>query len=121
MRQWILACVETHARCSQSPNSDLPTRLLDLCGGEALQDIILVETDQLFSQLRYATLSHLWGTHQPLTTSKASLNSRKQGIIMDALPQTYRDAIRVCRALEVRYLWLDSLCIVQDDESDWVA
>jgi hypothetical protein len=35
------------------------------------------------------------------------------------LPQTFRDAIFVTRALSVQYLWIDSICIIQDDEQDW--
>src|SRR5438034_1924444 len=38
---------------------------------------------------------------------------------MRALPKTFQDAVLLTRALGVRYLWIDSLCIIQDDEKDW--
>ena len=38
---------------------------------------------------------------------------------MAKLPKTFRDAVSVTRALDVRYIWIDSLCIVQDDLEDW--
>ncbi len=40
------------------------------------------------------------------------------GIYISALPQTIRDAIQVTRHLQVRLLWVDSLCIVQDDADE---
>jgi hypothetical protein len=36
-----------------------------------------------------------------------------------SLPPTYQDAVTVCQALNIDYLWVDSLCIVQDDKRDW--
>ncbi|KAH0422188.1 heterokaryon incompatibility protein [Colletotrichum camelliae] len=44
---------------------------------------------------------------------------RRDGIPWDAMPKTFQDAITVCQRLGVYYLWIDSLCIVQDDEQDW--
>ncbi|KAF2419752.1 HET-domain-containing protein, partial [Tothia fuscella] len=69
--------------------------------------------------VNYTTLSHCWGSHSPLTTTAATLSARKMGIPLDTMPQTFRDAIRLTQYLEVEYLWIDSLCIVQDDDSDW--
>jgi hypothetical protein len=69
----------------------------------------------------YATLSHCWGGYQPLRTTKAKLGSHLQGISFTDLPRTFRDAAITCRRLGIRYLWIDSLCIVQDDEEDWQA
>lgn len=37
------------------------------------------------------------------------------GMPITELPQTFHDAIEVCRALNIRYLWIDSLCIIQND------
>ena len=36
-----------------------------------------------------------------------------------AVPKTYLDAIAVTREPGIQYLWIDSLCIVQNDDSDW--
>jgi hypothetical protein len=67
------------------------------------------------------TLSHCWGGEQPLTTTLSTLERRKTGMPMDSLPALYRDAIEVTRKLGVNYLWIDSLCIIQDSKEDWVT
>ena len=43
------------------------------------------------------------------------------GIPVFELPKTFQEAIEISRALHLRYLWIDSLCIVQNSESDWAA
>ncbi|KAF2670488.1 HET-domain-containing protein, partial [Microthyrium microscopicum] len=67
----------------------------------------------------YASLSHCWGTSSHPLTTKATLESRKRGFPVAELAQTFQDAIFVTRALGIRYLWIDSLCICQDDRADW--
>ncbi|KAH8809995.1 heterokaryon incompatibility protein-domain-containing protein [Hyaloscypha sp. PMI_1271] len=65
------------------------------------------------------TLSHCWGSLQILTTKKDNLNAHKQGIDLTTLPKTFQDAIEVTRSIGIKYLWIDSLCIIQDDIEDW--
>ncbi|KAF4627580.1 hypothetical protein G7Y89_g10574 [Cudoniella acicularis] len=67
----------------------------------------------------YVTLSHCWGSLTILTTKKNNLSLHKKSIELAALPKTFQDAIQVTRSLGIRYLWIDSLCIVQDDLEDW--
>ena len=67
----------------------------------------------------YAALSHCWG-HKPfLRTLAGSLEAHKSEIAWERLPQSFQDAIAFTRHLGIRYLWIDSLCIVQDDQHDW--
>lgn len=40
---------------------------------------------------------------------------------MDDLPKTFRDAVTFARGMGIGYLWIDSLCILQDDRDDWLA
>jgi hypothetical protein len=47
------------------------------------------------------------------------MHSRMQGIDVNIMPQAFKDAIVVGRLLEIEYLWIDSLCIIQDDSNDW--
>ncbi|KAH6847555.1 heterokaryon incompatibility protein-domain-containing protein [Chaetomium sp. MPI-CAGE-AT-0009] len=69
---------------------------------------------------RYAALSHRWGAEiRRLTTETATLGQRMQEIPFADLPKTFRDAVTVCRALGIEYLWIDSLCIIQDDSKNW--
>lgn len=68
----------------------------------------------------YVTLSHCWGNSQPLTTTRETLQDRQQEIALSTFPKTYKDAVLITRGLGVKYLWIDSLCIVQDDKLDWI-
>lgn len=53
------------------------------------------------------------------TTTTSSLVDRKRGIDLEVMPKTFQDAVKVTRKLGFRYLWIDSLCIIQDDAEDW--
>ena len=52
-------------------------------------------------------------------TTKQTIKERMAGFPLDLLPEIYQNAISVTRELGVRYLWIDALCIIQDDSSDW--
>ncbi|KAK0754411.1 heterokaryon incompatibility protein-domain-containing protein, partial [Schizothecium vesticola] len=67
----------------------------------------------------YVCLSHCWGRFQPLQTTRENLHAWKANIPWAQVPQTFRDAVFVTRRLGFRFLWIDSLCIVQDDKQDW--
>ncbi|EAA26535.1 hypothetical protein NCU03484 [Neurospora crassa OR74A] len=73
------------------------------------------------SALQYITLSHCWGPPEkrPITTTRANLSVRTERISFAELPETFQDAVVLTRKLGQRYLWIDSLCIIQDDENDW--
>ena len=64
---------------------------------------------------KYIALSHCWGQGQNFTTTRASIAQRYAGIPTDEMPKSYRDAVTLARMLSIRYIWIDSLCIVQDD------
>lgn len=65
------------------------------------------------------TLSHCWGNLKILTTTKDNLARHKKVIDFGTLPKTFQDAIEVTRHMGIQYIWIDSLCIVQDDLDDW--
>lgn len=68
----------------------------------------------------YVALSHCWGTGDDLK-SKMMDFQRELRIGMDPklLPKTFRDAVHFTRQIGVRYLWIDSFCIIQDSDADW--
>jgi hypothetical protein len=69
---------------------------------------------------RYLTLSHRWGHGcEKFSTTQDNVDQRKVGLDISELPKGIQDAIQVARNLEVQFIWIDSLCIVQDDDSDW--
>ncbi|KAH8600172.1 heterokaryon incompatibility protein-domain-containing protein, partial [Bisporella sp. PMI_857] len=97
-----------------------PTRLLDLQAfGNNCLDIRLIEIPIRDSP--FATLSHCWGAsgNTKCQATMRALRDLRDRILYTDLPKTYRDAITVCRSLEIRYLWIDSLCIIQDSKEDW--
>jgi hypothetical protein len=67
----------------------------------------------------YMTLSHCWGGSTPLKLTQDSLESHKKGILFHMLSKTFREAIMVVRRLKFNYLWIDSLCIIQNSTEDW--
>lgn len=100
-----------------APSQQLPSRVLDL-GDDKLR----LECDvQNIPNIRYATLSHVWGNDPDsyLQLKIATLDAFRNEVPFDAIPTKYKDAIRITRALGIRYLWIDSLCIIQDSPEDW--
>jgi hypothetical protein len=71
---------------------------------------------------RYVALSYCWGdtsVHPPLKTTTGNISDHIRGIRTKDIPRTILDAIAVTKAMGLRYLWVDALCIIQDDEYDW--
>ncbi|KAI7916788.1 hypothetical protein M0657_005406 [Pyricularia oryzae] len=125
---WIKECVSSHPLCLQAGAVGtrwLPTRLIDVVHQGEIDSVRLVTTASepalLGSFARYATLSHCWGTSSFLTLTKSRFSALSRGIPLGNLPRTFQEAIIVCRHLEVPYIWIDSLCIVQDDMEDWLS
>ncbi|KAK0638242.1 hypothetical protein DIS24_g10030 [Lasiodiplodia hormozganensis] len=70
---------------------------------------------------KYAALSYCWGpqTARTLKTESHSLEDRLRGIRLEHFPKTIRDAVLVTRVPGLQYIWVDALCIIQDDRTDW--
>ncbi|KAI3393859.1 hypothetical protein diail_3534 [Diaporthe ilicicola] len=100
----------------------LPTRVIDV-GRNETEPIRLVETNhEPVITDRYIVLGHHWDRlNREQRTHTDTIAQRKERISYDELPATFQDALRVTRALGVRYLWIDALCIIQDDPSDWAT
>ncbi|KAK1758752.1 heterokaryon incompatibility protein-domain-containing protein [Echria macrotheca] len=126
--QWLRRCQADedgkHRQCNTSSAGWLPTRLLDVDSVVATSRLKLVtprDTPGAFvSDKRYMTLSHCWGrvALPTLTTQNLAVRLR-DGIPLSQLPKTFRDAAQVAHWFRVRWLWIDSLCILQDSEADW--
>lgn len=114
-RQQIDECVHGHERCksSASPNPFLPTRVVDCAD---LSRPRLVSTIGRCGE--YLALSYVWGGDQVHKTTKSNISTYEQGIAPSLLPPTICDAIRVTHMLGFRWLWIDSLCIIQDSDED---
>ncbi|KAH7071492.1 heterokaryon incompatibility protein-domain-containing protein [Paraphoma chrysanthemicola] len=95
----------------------LPSRLLYI--HPYLDRVALVKTTAQ-SQL-YAVLSYCWGGTQDFRTLTSNLVRFERGFSVASLPQTLRDAVTVAKRLDIAYLWIDALCIVQDDPTELQA
>ncbi|KAF7539254.1 hypothetical protein G7Z17_g12456 [Cylindrodendrum hubeiense] len=112
---WIRICDQKHDVCQHRGSSTSIPRL-------RLVDIENMCVTEVVGQERpqFATLSYVWGTTPflRLTTDNIA-NLQKPGSLRDTSPPlTISDAITVCARLQIKYLWVDSLCIIQDDETD---
>jgi len=114
---WLSDCVASHPNCPQSPTSRLPSRILDLGLSTGTSDLRL--RANVKGHGRYATLSHCWGKSQPLQLTQATNDEFQHQITYESLPKTFQDAVTTTRLLGLRYLWIDSLCIMQDSKPDW--
>ncbi|KLU80985.1 hypothetical protein MAPG_00081 [Magnaporthiopsis poae ATCC 64411] len=120
IRRWIKKCDDEHQSCKAGEVTPLPTRVLDVGASHNTPSDDAVRLWESGGRTGlYLALSHCWGNSQPLTTTTATLGERKSGIPIAKLPKTFSDAVKVARVLGIRYLWIDSLCIVQDSPSDW--
>jgi hypothetical protein len=78
-----------------------------------------VDTDQLPLSTQYVALSHCWGTETFFCLTQANLDQLKQHIPFRRLSKVFQDAIVVLRRFGMRHVWIDSLCIIQDQLEDW--
>ncbi|KAM0147209.1 hypothetical protein ACHAQE_004910 [Botrytis cinerea] len=116
-RGWMNTCIVEHSvsKCPSFEDRVLPSRVIDV----GLKDTnpSLFVTNGLRS--RYFTLSHCWGGQIETILTTSNLQSLQKEIKMTGLPANFRDAILITRALGFQFLWIDSLCIIQDSKYDW--
>jgi hypothetical protein len=123
--RWFTKCITEHTKCREEPTKSarLPTRLIDVGLPTGSQQPRLVLTSELgsASNSSYVTLSHRWASTHVVKLKCSNIDSFRQCLPLNHLSATFLDAITVTRALGVRYLWIDSLCIIQDSPKDWQA
>ncbi|OIW28729.1 HET-domain-containing protein [Coniochaeta ligniaria NRRL 30616] len=115
VREWLKECNSGHRDCAGLNNTVLPTRLIDV--GDADKLPRLVETGGCSGQ--YIALSHRWGGAYITQTTRVNVHEHKVAVPFGHLCATFQDAIVITRKLGHRYLWIDSLCIIQDSAEDW--
>lgn len=113
-------CRNHHETCNakRGRSSFLPTRILDLSSNDKQIRLVAGEKGVCHD---YATLSHRWGGSDIIRLRMDNMAQFQKGIDINDLPLTFKDAIEVARQLDILYLWIDSLCIIQDDSTDWQA
>ena len=117
IKKWHYSCQQNHSSCLRPVFR--PQRLLHAGEGGVGHLTLQSCHDCLVPTiLEYAALSYVWGGPQRLLTTMDSLEARMTRIDFEDLPGTIRDAVLVCRAIGIQWLWVDVLCIIQDDRKD---
>lgn len=109
-------CDLEHGCWNTKETPALPSRVLDI--GRRDDEICLLETGG--KQAQYICLSHCWGGYHPIQTTAKTLSDHISSLAFATLPKTYQTSIAFARFFGIRYVWIDSLCIIQDDQDDWV-
>ena len=120
-QSWIQKCKKEHKSCNGPAVTLLPHRVLDLgtvSGPEDASVRLYLSTGQYAP---YVCLSHCWGGAQHITTTTATLAARQENISWNELPKTFQEVIIFSRRLKIQFIWIDSLCIIQDSETDWAT
>ncbi|KAG4028832.1 hypothetical protein MFRU_019g01190 [Monilinia fructicola] len=118
---WIGTCIHGHISCNINYDTRFwPRRLIDV--GKYGLPPRLVETEKGNEDYsKYLALTHCWGKGIPeiAITRTRTLQRRLVSIPFKTMPRTFRDAVTVTRRLGLQYIWIDSLCIIQDSSQDW--
>jgi hypothetical protein len=121
-KRWFEGCRLNHPKCQAKSNPNfVPSRLLRINDNNEPFRLLDRDDSELRPPIAYATLSHRWSPEtEAIILTTGNRKSRKQhGIAGNDLPRAMRDAILVLCRLGLSYVWIDSLCIVQDSTEDW--
>ncbi|KAL5405542.1 hypothetical protein PMIN03_008399 [Paraphaeosphaeria minitans] len=120
IREWIKNCAETHENCNNHRKSNfVPTRLVDL-GMENTNMVRIVNTAKKNITGPYLTLSHSWGPPTFLQLRRENeIELMGQGVGISKLTTNFQQAISVAKFIGIRYIWIDSLCIMQGPGGDF--
>ncbi|KAH7364057.1 heterokaryon incompatibility protein-domain-containing protein [Rhexocercosporidium sp. MPI-PUGE-AT-0058] len=115
--QWLEEC-RNHENCPPQTEVPLPTRVIKISDMPGTNPSLWTTCG---IPGKYIALSHCWGSSVPVTTTLETLKAHESEIILTDLPQSFRDAIDTAQMLGFMYLWIDSLCIIQDSVQDWAS
>ncbi|KAL8641711.1 MAG: hypothetical protein Q9228_001511 [Teloschistes exilis] len=120
---WLDNCDANHTKCEHRRLPRLPTRVIDVGSAGGSEEIRLIDSGNIPGN--YVVLSHCWGSgtngaiRNESKLLQGNMESLQGGIDFESLANNFKDAITATRKLQVRYLWIDALCIIQDSPSDW--
>ncbi|QPC68843.1 hypothetical protein HYE67_011074 [Fusarium culmorum] len=117
IRRWLESLTTTLNLRPQLPTRLLHCQPLSSPGGSPR--VKLVNTVNLDPSTRYSALTHRWGAVQPLMLLKAREVAFHDNIPFSSIPATFQDAIKLANDIGIEYVWIDSLCIIQDSKDDW--
>ncbi|GKU05577.1 heterokaryon incompatibility protein [Fusarium langsethiae] len=116
MNECLNACDDIHVPCKQAVNKPLPKRALDVREEKVRLCCTAGQSGN------YCALSYRWGRpEETLRTTDGNINNMLGGIELSSLPKLLQDAVTLTHQLNVPYLWIDALCIIQENKQDWEA
>ncbi|KAL2076242.1 hypothetical protein VTL71DRAFT_1185 [Oculimacula yallundae] len=143
IQQWLRKCRQDHQICGQSwtltsKERSMPTRLIEITGPALNWRLRLVNGSEICVEKDYATLSHCWGDSMFIHLTLENYHVYKENVPFENLSVTFQHAVEttfrlginpsttiqhtvgLTFALGISYLWIDSLCIIQDSSDDWL-
>ncbi|KAJ9653294.1 hypothetical protein H2201_009157, partial [Coniosporium apollinis] len=143
--RWYNKCIQEHHQCAikdvkHAPMPILPTRVIDV-GHQGQNPVLYEPTEERAAE--YVALSHCWGGAKPM---KLGGNAGGRTLLLNLLsccvggeptksrpkngkyislpplsawPKTFRDAVEIVRGFDLRYIWIDNVCILQGNPADW--
>jgi len=105
-----------HNDCHNPDSAALPKRVIEISGDPSVAPKLLVSTGETG---QYVVLSHCWGKTPIAKLTDSLIPAFQKAIPFDLLSKSFSDAIDITRRLGFRYLWIDALCISQDNAEDW--
>ncbi|KAF2164469.1 hypothetical protein M409DRAFT_56730 [Zasmidium cellare ATCC 36951] len=113
-RRWLAQCEHSHSRCRARQGTFRPKRLLEISRDG---QVVRLQHDHATST-RYVTLSYCWGGNYPGKATKANIHALRHFFNAEDLPASIRDGVKMASKLGFHFIWVDALCIVQDDDQD---
>ncbi|KAF2690627.1 HET-domain-containing protein, partial [Lentithecium fluviatile CBS 122367] len=120
---WLRTCTTSHEECRGLANktpSFAPDRLVEISTndeGESFMWRLVCPAD--IGNVQYLTLSHCWGLSPHTSLTRDNYSAFLEPTPDSELPKTFRHALSITFSLGFHFIWIDSLCIVQDDQKDW--
>ncbi len=116
IKHWLNECASDHVRCRPLARPARPTRLLEI---QSDSEMVRLVHGSAPRDAHYAALSYCWGQKNQLRLLPSNIKDLENGIPTLSLTKVAQDAVTVCQALSIRYLWLDALCIIQGPAGDF--
>lgn len=117
VKHWYETCVKEHRLCAPKMRT-MPTRVIDLGETRSINDLLLHKPPGEQTEA-YVAVSHQWGDEK--TREQFDLRATENSELphFSHWPQVFQDAFLVTKSLGIRYIWIDNVCIDQNDADDW--
>ncbi|UPX19939.1 uncharacterized protein EKO05_0010188 [Ascochyta rabiei] len=119
-KSWLTRCLDEDGRTCMISTRFRPSRLVKIIAThDSLESACVVLRDEMPADVQYLTLSHCWGKAKMVKLEKSTYKDYLNQLPLSILSKTFQEALKVTVWLGYRYIWIDSLCILQDSDSDW--